>query len=76
MLFQIGAVVLSAYGVLMAAALYFHITGRKADPGDAGFRKHLGVAAFPVLLFLFYYTKTRGLQSAGRYFLPALWSSR
>lgn len=35
-------------------------------------RPQLDVFLFPVLLSLFYYTKTPSLQSAARYFLPAL----
>ncbi len=72
---QIGAVVLSAYGLPLGAAMVLVVCAFRRGIGRdifRSFRLYLAIILFPVLLCAFYYLKTEGLQSPSRYTIPAL----
>jgi 4-amino-4-deoxy-L-arabinose transferase-like glycosyltransferase len=72
----LGTVVATGFGVsLVLAALAFAIAVQTAQ-GRIKLRQYtiplLFLIGWPIALFLFYYLKTDGLQSAARYFLPGM----
>ena len=73
--FQIGLVLASSVGL---PALLMLLLGQFKSRKHEGGKGHLPLPAYslvalPVLLFMFYYLRVPSLQSAARYFLPALY---
>jgi 4-amino-4-deoxy-L-arabinose transferase-like glycosyltransferase len=72
----LGTVVASGFGVsLVLATAAFAVAFRTVE-GRIKLRERaiplLFLVSWPIALFLFYYVKTDGLQSAARYFLPGM----
>ena len=73
---SIATIVLTAAGLSLVFAVY-EVTGafRKQGIGiltGSRARQVLYLVSWPVLLFVFYYLKTNGLQAPARYFLPGM----
>jgi hypothetical protein len=73
---QLGSCILSGCGclVVLLAGIFVKAIGdqefRRQTIADA--KRYLALFLFPVTLFAFYYCRTKGLESPGRYYLPAL----
>jgi hypothetical protein len=73
---QLGSVIISSYGFTLLYLFYITFVTVSKQPNKNGLiillRRHIFLFLFPIALFSFYYIRTDALESAGRYYLPAL----
>jgi hypothetical protein len=73
---SLGTVVVSGFGLSLVLGVVALILAARSSEGRAGLRGYtmalLFLIMWPVALFAFYYLKTNGVQSPGRYFLPGM----